>query len=93
MGRENKADAVEAKNGWGVDNLPYPSGPAFIQSRDDLCVGCGICEMACSMFHFGVINRELSRIRILKYLTPVSKAMSRYQLHSEKYQCGPTLHV
>lgn len=27
------------------------------------------------MFHYGVINRELSRIRILKYLTPVAKAI------------------
>ena len=84
MGGENKADAVEAKNGWGVDNLPYPSGPAFIQSRDDLCVGCGICEMACSMFHFGVINRELSRIRILKYLTPVSKAIQSVCVQCDK---------
>jgi Fe-S-cluster-containing hydrogenase component 2 len=84
MSGENKVESVGAKRGWGVDNLPYPSGPAFIQSRDDLCVGCGICEMACSMFHFGVINRELSRIRILKYLTPVSKAIQSVCVQCDK---------
>jgi Fe-S-cluster-containing hydrogenase component 2 len=81
---DEKTVKVKAeKLGWGVENLPYPRGAAFIQSRDDLCVGCGICEMACSIYHFGMINRELSRIRILKYLTPLSKA-----IQSICVQCG-----
>ncbi len=63
------------KTGWGVENHPYPKGVAYIHTREDLCVGCGICEMACSFFHFGVINRELSRIRIHRYFTPIPKAV------------------
>ena len=75
MSPEERVEDKRKRRGWGVEQLPYPTGPAFIQSRDDLCVGCGICEMACSMFHYQVIHRELSRIRVLKYLTPVSKAI------------------
>jgi len=65
----------EEKEGWGVENLPYPTGVAYINTRWDLCTGCGMCETACSMFHFGVINRELSRIRIYRYLLPVPKSV------------------
>ncbi|MCL5959280.1 MAG: 4Fe-4S dicluster domain-containing protein [Chloroflexi bacterium] len=61
--------------GWGVENLPFPEGVAYIQPRWDLCIGCGACEMACSMYHYGVINRELSRIRIYRYLTPLPKSV------------------
>ena len=72
------------KTGWGIENISYPEESAFIQSRDDLCTGCGICEMTCSMFHYKVINRELSRIRILKYLTPVSKAIQSVCVQCDK---------
>lgn len=82
---EKRTVKVKSKKvGWGVENLPYPKGPAFIQTRWDLCVGCGICEMACSMFHYRKINRELSRIRILKYLTPVSKAIQSVCVQCDK---------
>lgn len=67
--------AALTKTGWGLENLPYPEGVALIQLRWDLCIGCGACEIACSMFHYGVINRELSRIRIYRYLTPVPKSV------------------
>ncbi|MBW1999079.1 MAG: 4Fe-4S dicluster domain-containing protein [Deltaproteobacteria bacterium] len=63
------------EEGWGLENIPYPEGPAYINTRWDLCTGCGACEMACSMFHFGVINRELSRIRIYRYVRPVPKSL------------------
>jgi len=63
------------KEGWGREDLPYPSGVALIEARWDLCTGCGMCEVACSMFHYGVINRELSRIRIYRYLLPVPKSV------------------
>ena len=55
------------KPGWGVENMPYPRGLAYISLRWDRCLGCGLCEIACSMAHYGVINRELSRIRIYRY--------------------------
>lgn len=63
------------KQGWGVENLPFPTGVAYINTRWDLCTGCGACELACSMFHYGVINRELSRIRIYRYVLPVPKSV------------------
>ncbi len=33
------------------------------------CVGCGTCEMVCSLVHEGRCTRTLSRIRIVRYLT------------------------
>ena len=61
--------------GWGKENYPYPRGAAFIECDEMKCVGCGICQMACSMRHFGVINKELSRIQVRKYLLPLPKAV------------------
>jgi Fe-S-cluster-containing hydrogenase component 2 len=61
--------------GWGIENLPYPEGTAYISTRWDLCIGCGGCEVACAMFHFGTINRHLSRIRIFRYLLPLPKSV------------------
>jgi carbon-monoxide dehydrogenase iron sulfur subunit len=72
------------KTGWGIDNIPYPEGAALICTRDLLCVGCGICELACAFKHHGVLNRELSRISIHKRMTPVSKS-----LQTVCAQCGP----
>jgi anaerobic carbon-monoxide dehydrogenase iron sulfur subunit len=63
------------KKGWGIEDLPYPKDTALVQARWDLCIGCGACEVACSLFHHGVINRGLSRIRIYHYLLPVPKAV------------------
>lgn len=31
-----------------------------------LCVGCRMCEVACSDFHFGAVSPALSRIRVVK---------------------------
>jgi Fe-S-cluster-containing hydrogenase component 2 len=72
------ADAASAKplrDGWGADRVPYPEGLAHVKPKVELCVGCGICEMECSMFHFGIVNRRLSRIRIHKYLLPLPKSI------------------
>jgi Fe-S-cluster-containing hydrogenase component 2 len=63
------------KAGWGVENMPPPKKIGIIQARWDLCVGCGACEIACSYFHAGVLNRELSRIRIYRYHLPVPKSV------------------
>jgi carbon-monoxide dehydrogenase iron sulfur subunit len=75
--------------GWGVDNCPYPQGNALISTRDLLCVGCGICELACSMYHFGVMNKELSRIRIHKRMVPITKSIQTVcaQCGSEERKC------
>ena len=70
------SEVVEAKaSGWGHENYPYPQGPAFIECVEMKCTGCGICQMACSMKHFGVINKELARIQVRKYLLPLPKAV------------------
>ena len=61
--------------GWGMENYPNPIGTAFIECEEMKCVGCGICQMACSMKHFGVINKELARIQVRKYLLPLPKAV------------------
>ncbi len=75
--REKPAQsAVEPKaEGWGKENYPNPVGAAFIECDEMKCVGCGICQMACSMQHYGVINKDLSRIQVRKYLLPLPKAV------------------
>jgi carbon-monoxide dehydrogenase iron sulfur subunit len=77
------------KTGWGIENLPFPQGVAYIQTRWDLCIGCGMCEIACSVYHYGVINRELSRIRIYRYMTPVPKSVQNVcvQCREEEREC------
>jgi Fe-S-cluster-containing hydrogenase component 2 len=70
---ENKEK--EEKTGWGRENCPYPVGAAYIECNEMKCTGCGICQMACSMKHYGVINKELSRIQVRKYILPLPKAV------------------
>lgn len=73
---EKAAQSVEpSAKGWGKENYPFPEGAAYIECDELKCVGCGICQMACSMHHFGVINKELSRIQVRKYLLPLPKAV------------------
>jgi Fe-S-cluster-containing hydrogenase component 2 len=68
-------DLKNAPQGWGKENYPYPEGAAFIECDEMKCTGCGICQMACSMKHHGVINKELARIQVRKYLLPLPKAV------------------
>ena len=75
-GKNPAQDAPAAKaDGWGKENYPYPQGVAMIECDELKCVGCGICQMACSVHHFGVINKDLSRIQVRKYLVPLPKAV------------------
>lgn len=87
MAQEAKDKIV--KKGWGVEEFPFPKSVALVQARWDLCIGCGACEMACSMHHYGVINRELSRIRIYRYLTPIPKSVQNIctQCSVEEREC------
>ena len=77
------------KPGWGVENMPFPKEAGMIQARWDLCVGCGACEIACSFFHYGVLNRELSRIRIYRYHIPIPKSVQNVcsQCPEEEREC------
>jgi Fe-S-cluster-containing dehydrogenase component len=85
MSEDNKLEAA----GWGRENYPYPDGVAFIECDEMKCVGCGICQMACSMHHFGVINKDLARIEVRKYLLPISKAVqvTCSQCQEEEREC------
>lgn len=75
--------------GWGKENYPYPKGVAFIECDEMKCVGCGICQMACSVQHFGVINKDLARIQVRKYLLPISKGIQATcsQCQKEEREC------
>ena len=75
IGRESAKSPEPKSTGWGKENYPYPEGAAYIECDELKCVGCGICQMACSMYHYGVINKDLSRIQVRKYLLPLPKAV------------------
>ena len=94
--REAESDKTNTKNvqeskpkSWGKEDYPYPFGAGFIECVEMECVGCGICQMACSMKHFGVINKELSRIQVRKYLLPLPKAVqfTCVQCQEEEREC------
>jgi Fe-S-cluster-containing hydrogenase component 2 len=83
--KEKSPHETEPKaDGLGKDNLPYPTGPAHILCDEMKCVGCGICQMACSMKHYGVINKDLARIQVHKYLLPLPKAIQVTCIQCEK---------
>lgn len=79
------------KTVWGKASYPHPTGDAFIECDEIKCVGCGICQMACSMRHFGVINKDLARIQVRKYLLPLSKGIqvTCSQCQEEERKCQP----
>ncbi len=83
------ANEKEEKKGWGVENIPNPTGTALVEARWDLCVGCGACELACSMFHYGVMDRNLSRVRIFRYILPLPKSVQNIcaQCSAEEREC------
>ena len=94
MPEKRKADPTpfvlgSEKKGWGVEDLPPPDGVGLIQTRWDLCVGCGACEIACSLHHHGVINRELSRIRLFRYHLPIPKSVQNVccQCSEQEREC------
>ncbi|MFC1838627.1 4Fe-4S dicluster domain-containing protein [Thermodesulfobacteriota bacterium] len=60
---------------WGREVYPTPTGSAFIDSDVMKCVGCGLCAEACSMRHYGVINKDFARIHVRKFLLPLPKAI------------------
>lgn len=83
------AAATKPARGWGKVGYPYPEGHAFIECDEMKCTGCGICEWACSMHHFGVMNKELSRIRVRKHLLPLPKGIQATcsQCQEEEREC------
>jgi len=84
-----KGDLVPKVKGWGKENYPYPTGVAYIECDEMKCIGCGICQMACSMRHHGIINKDLARIQVSKHLLPLSKGIqvTCSQCPDEERQC------
>ena len=37
-----------------------------IASNSTVCSGCRLCQLACSLFHYGECNLELASIRVIK---------------------------
>ncbi len=81
-----KADAAQV---WGREIYPQPTGVAFIDSDVMKCTGCGLCAEACSMRHYGVINKDLARIYVRKFLLPLPKAIvvTCAQCQAEEREC------
>jgi carbon-monoxide dehydrogenase iron sulfur subunit len=69
------APAAQAVAVYGREVYVAPKTIAFIEVEDMKCFGCGLCEEACSMQHFGVINKELARIRVEHHLLPLPKGI------------------
>lgn len=80
---------------WGKGNYPQPRGAGLIECDEMKCTGCGICQMACSMRHFGVINKDLARIQVRKYLLPLSKGIqvTCSQCQDQERKCEPACPV
>lgn len=69
------AAGPEIQPAWGREVYPPPVDVAFIDADVMKCVGCGLCAEACSMQHYGVLNKDLSRIYVRKFLLPLPKAI------------------
>lgn len=69
------SESREVTQAWGREVYPPPNGVAFIDADVMKCVGCGLCAEACSMQHFGVINKDFARIYTRKFLLPLPKAI------------------
>jgi Fe-S-cluster-containing dehydrogenase component len=74
---------------WGKEVYPPPKGPGFIFPDDLKCVGCGLCAEACSMQHYGLLNKDYARIYVRKFLLPISKAVvvTCCQCQQEEREC------
>jgi Fe-S-cluster-containing hydrogenase component 2 len=61
--------------GKEVYPLPGPKEPAFICVEESKCTGCALCTYACSMKHFGIINKDASNIQVRQPQIPIPKGI------------------
>jgi Fe-S-cluster-containing hydrogenase component 2 len=75
IGAEHSVEAVEQVYGREVYPLPGAKVAAFIYIDEACCTGCALCTYACSMKHFGVINKDASNIQVRQPQIPVIKGI------------------
>ena len=72
---EHPMKAVEQVYGREVYPLPSAKTTAFIYVDEGICTGCALCTYACSIKHFGVINKDASNIQVRQPQIPVPKGI------------------
>ena len=72
---EEEKKAVGQVYGREVYPLPDAREAAFIYIDEASCTGCALCTYACSMEHFGVINKDASNIQVRQPQIPVIKGI------------------
>jgi ferredoxin-type protein NapF len=60
---------------WGREVYPPPKKEGFIDADVMKCTGCGLCAEACSMRHYGVINKDYARVYLRSFLLPLPKSI------------------
>jgi len=68
--------------------LDFPPSKGSISVDMDKCTGCQSCEVACSLYHFGVINPTLARIQIVKDWKAADSSMEVRFLPAVCRQCA-----
>lgn len=75
IGAEHPVEVVEQVYGREVYPLPGANVAAFIYMDEARCTGCALCTYACSMKHFGVINKDASNIQVRQPQIPIIKGI------------------
>ena len=73
--KKESGKAVEQVYGRTVYPLPEANVAAFIHIDEAACTGCALCTYACSMKHFGVINKDASSIQVRQPQIPIIKGI------------------
>lgn len=68
--------------------LNYPPSKGLIAVDAEKCTGCRSCEIACSLFHEGLISPTLARVQIVKDWTDPDSSMEARFLPSTCHQCA-----
>lgn len=72
---DHPVEVLEQIYGREVYPLPGDKVAAFIYMDEARCTGCALCTYACSMKHFGVINKDASNIQVRQPQIPVIKGI------------------
>jgi Fe-S-cluster-containing hydrogenase component 2 len=72
---EHSVETMQQVFGREIYPLPGAHVAAFIYMDEARCTGCALCTYACSMKHFGVINKDASNIQVRQPQIPVIKGI------------------